>query len=54
MQEFDSKIRELFSQLDGGAEAAGLFKNLPAADQAAIIQQMKALIAKKVDFCKEE
>lgn len=35
------------------AEAAELFEKLPAAEQAAVLQRMKDLIAKKVDLCKK-
>lgn len=35
------------------AGAVELFKKLSAADQAAIIQRVKELLAQKVDFCKK-
>lgn len=46
----DDKTRK---PLHNTAEAAELFDRLSAADQAAMIQQMKDLLAQKVDFCKK-
>lgn len=46
----DEKTRK---PLHIAAEAAELFDRLSAADQAAIIQQMKDLLAQKVNFCKK-